>query len=227
MALTGPTLAPLRGPATHLVVLVHGYGADGNDLIGLASHWQSLLPTVAFAAPNAPTRVPGSPGFQWFPISRIDPHEMQKGAEIAGPVLEEYLDAELARLGLAPENLALAGFSQGTMLSLHVGLRRKIKPAAIVGFSGMLPAPPPETAAPYPPVLLTHGDSDQVIPPQALFMAAGQLGLSGAAVQWHLSRGVGHGIDQDALSLSGQFLNQSFAGLLKTTGETRCVYKPS
>ena len=227
MALTGPTLAPLRGPATHLVVLVHGYGADGNDLIGLASHWQSLLPTVAFAAPNAPTRVPGSPGFQWFPISRIDPHEMQKGAEIAGPVLEDYLDAELARLGLAPENLALAGFSQGTMLSLHVGLRRKIKPAAIVGFSGMLPAPPPETAAPYPPVLLTHGDSDQVIPPQALFMAAGQLGLSGAAVQWHLSRGVGHGIDQDALSLSGQFLNQSFAGLLKTTGETRCVYKPS
>ena len=227
MALTGPTLAPLRGPATHLVVLVHGYGADGNDLIGLASHWQSLLPTVAFAAPNAPTRVPGSPGFQWFPISRIDPHEMQKGAEIAAPVLEEYLDAELARLGLAPENLALAGFSQGTMLSLHVGLRRKIKPAAIVGFSGMLPAPPPETAAPYPPVLLTHGDSDQVIPPQALFMAAGQLGLSGAAVQWHLSRGVGHGIDQDALSLSGQFLNQSFAGLLKTTGETRCVYKPS
>ncbi len=227
MALTGPTLAPLRGPATHLVVLVHGYGADGNDLIGLASHWQSLLPTVAFAAPNAPTRVPGSPGFQWFPISRIDPHEMQKGAEIAGPVLEEYLDAELARLGIPPENLALAGFSQGTMLSLHVGLRRKIKPAAIVGFSGMLPAPPPETAAPYPPVLLTHGDSDQVIPPQALFMAAGQLGLSGAAVQWHLSRGVGHGIDQDALSLSGQFLNQAFAGLLKTTGETRCVYKPS
>ena len=147
MALTGPTLAPARRPATHLVVLVHGYGADGNDLIGLAQHWQGLLPTVAFAAPNAPPRVPGAPGFQWFPISRIDPHEMQKGVEIAGPVLEEYLDAELARLGLPPENLALAGFSQGTMLSLHVGLRRKAKPAAIVGFSGMLPAPPPTDAA--------------------------------------------------------------------------------
>lgn len=227
MALTGPTLAPARGPATHLVVLVHGYGADGNDLIGLAPHWQSLLPTVAFAAPNAPTRTPGAPGYQWFPISRIDPHEMQKGVEIAGPVLEEYLDAELARLGLPPENLALAGFSQGTMLSLHVGLRRKIKPAAIVGFSGMLPAPPPESAASYPPVLLTHGDSDQVIPPQALFMAANQLGLSGVAVQWHLAGGMGHGIDPEGMAMAGQFLNLAFRGLLKGAGETRCVYKPS
>ncbi len=227
MALTGPTLAPARGPATHLVVLVHGYGADGNDLIGLAQHWQGLLPTVAFAAPNAPTRVPGAPGFQWFPISRIDPHEMQKGVEVAGPVLEAYLDAELARLGIPPENLALAGFSQGTMLSLHVGLRRKVKPAAIVGFSGMLPAPPPQSDAPYPPILLTHGDSDQVIPPQALFMAAAQLGLSGALVQWHLARGMGHGIDPDGLALAGQFLNLGFAGLLKTAGETRCVCKPS
>src|SRR5437016_14481617 len=97
--LSGPTLAPARGPATHLVVLVHGYGADGQDLIGLASHWQGLLPTVAFAAPNAPARVPGGPGYQWFPISRIDPHEMRKGVEVAGPLLEEYLHAELSRQG--------------------------------------------------------------------------------------------------------------------------------
>ena len=90
MALSGPTLDAVRGPATHLVVLVHGYGADGNDLIGLAQHWQGLLPTVAFAAPNAPARVPGAPsGFQWFPFSRFDPHEMRKGVEIAGPVLDE------------------------------------------------------------------------------------------------------------------------------------------
>ena len=106
MPLTGPTLAPARGPATHLVVLVHGYGADGNDLIGLASHWQGLLPTVAFAAPNAPTRTPGAPGYQWFPISRIDPHEMQKGVEAAGPLLDAYLDAELARLDLPPDEEA-------------------------------------------------------------------------------------------------------------------------
>ena len=103
MALSGPFLPPARGPATHLVVLVHGYGADGQDLIGLAQHWRDLLPTVAFAAPNAPMRVPGSAGYQWFPISRIDPHEMQKGVEVAGPALDDYLDGELARLGLGPE----------------------------------------------------------------------------------------------------------------------------
>jgi len=223
--LTGPTLAPARGPATHLVVLVHGYGADGQDLLGLANHWQGLLPTVAFAAPNAPTRVPGSAGYQWFPISRIDPHEMQKGVEVAGPQLDEYLDGELARLGLPPENLALAGFSQGTMLSLHVGLRRKVRPAAIVGFSGMLAGPPPPGE--IPPILLTHGDSDQVIPPQAMFLAATQLGAAGARVQWHLAHGMGHGIDPEGLAIAGEFLDLAFRGLLKSQGEATCVLKPS
>jgi phospholipase/carboxylesterase len=226
MALSGPTLAPARGPATHLVVLVHGYGADGNDLIGLAQHWRALLPTVAFAAPNAPTRVPGSAGYQWFPISRIDPHEMKKGVEIAAPVLDEYLDAELARLNLPPERLALVGFSQGTMLSLHLGLRRAIKPAAIVGFSGLLPGPPPQLAE-FPPILLTHGDQDQVIPPQALFLAANDLGAAGAGVQWHLAPGMGHGIDPEGLMLAGTFLELAFRGLLKSRDAVRSVYKPS
>ena len=230
--LAGPTLAPRQGPATHLVVLVHGYGADGNDLIGLASHWQDLLPTVAFAAPNAPTRTAGAPGYQWFPITRIDPHLMSQGVEMAGPVLDDYLDAELARLGVPPENLALAGFSQGTMLSLHVGLRRKVKPAAIVGFLGMLASPPQADkskppAGDIPPILLTHGDSDQVIPPQALFMAATALGAAGACVQWHLAPGMGHGIDPEGLAIAGQFLNLGFRGLLKNAGETACLYKPS
>lgn len=225
MTLAGPSLAPARGPATHLVVLVHGYGADGQDLIGLARHWQDLLPTVAFAAPNAPARIPGGPGYQWFPISRIDPHEMRKGVEAAGPVLDGYLDAELARLNLPHERLALAGFSQGTMLSLHLGLRRKVRPAAIVGFSGLLPGPVP--AGEIPPILLTHGDSDQVIPPQAMFLAANQLGHAGAAVQWHLAPGMGHGIDPDGLRIAGDFLAMAFGGLLKSQGEISCVYKPS
>ena len=223
--LNGPVMAPVRGPATHLVVLVHGYGADGNDLIDLASNWQAVLPTVAFAAPNAPTRVPGAPGYQWFPISRIDPHEMRKGVEVAGPVLDQYLDAELARLALAPDRLALVGFSQGTMMSLHVGLRRAVKPAAIVGFSGLLAGAPPDTA--FPPILLTHGDSDTVIPPQAMFLAAGQLGLAGAAVQWHLARGMGHGIDPEGLHIAGKFLALAFGGRLKNDGDVRSVYKPS
>jgi len=224
--LTGPTLAAARGPATHLLVLVHGYGADGQDLIGLASHWQGLLPTVDFAAPNAPMRIPGGPGYQWFPITRIDPHEMKKGVEMAGPALDAYLDAELARLGLGPDRLILAGFSQGTMLSLHLGCRRAVKPAAIVGFSGLLPGPPPSDQA-IPPILLTHGDSDTVIPPQAMFLAATQLGVAGAAVQWHLARGMGHGIDPEGLMLAGQFVSLAIRGLLKSSGEIRSVYKPS
>ena len=227
MPLSGPHLPPAQGPATNLVVLVHGYGADGQDLIGLASHWQGLLPTAAFAAPNAPARVPGGPGYQWFPISRIDPHEMRKGTDVAGPQLEDYLNTELARLGLGPERLALVGFSQGTMMSLHVGLRRKVPPAAIVGFSGLLAGSAPILDGDVPPILLTHGDSDTVIPAQAMFLAANQLGLAGACVQWHLARGMGHGIDPDGLAMAGQFLSLAFRGLLKSQGEIRSVYKPS
>ncbi|OJU11202.1 MAG: phospholipase [Alphaproteobacteria bacterium 64-11] len=228
--LAGPTMPPARGPASHLVVMVHGYGADGQDLIGLADHWRQMLPTVAFSAPNAPARVPGAPGYQWFAISRIDPHEMQMGVEQAGPVLDAFVDAELARLGLPPERLALVGFSQGTMLSLHVGLRRKVRPAAIVGFSGLLAGSVPPSAndgADIPPILLTHGDSDSVIPPQAMFLAASQLGLAGAAVQWHLAPGMGHGIDPEGLTMAGIFLGQAFAGRLRRLGQTRCVYKVS
>jgi phospholipase/carboxylesterase len=230
MALKGPILPPAQGPATHLVVMLHGYGADGQDLIGLADHWRRLLPRVAFSAPNAPVPLPGSTGYQWFPISRIDPREMLKGVEQACPALDTFLDAELARLNLPPERLALVGFSQGTMLSLHVGLRRAVKPAAIVGFSGLLAGPVPASAnggADIPPILLTHGDSDSVIPPQAMLLAANQLALAGAAVQWHLAPGMGHGIDPDGLMMAGLFLNQAFRGLLQRGPEIRCVYKPS
>ena len=216
--LSGPVLAPAKGPATQLVVLLHGYGADGNDLIGLAPHWQDFVPGTAFAAPNAPDRVPGAPsGFQWFPISRIDPHEMQKGVAAAAPRIEEFIEAELARLNLPPERLVLAGFSQGAMLALHLGLRRAVPPAAIIGFSGLLTGPPPVEGV-RPPVLLTHGDADTVIPVGAMFAAAGTLGAAGVPVQWHLARGMGHGIDSDGLALAGLFLALGFAGRLKTEG---------
>jgi phospholipase/carboxylesterase len=216
-SLSGPRLAPLQGPASHLVVLVHGYGSDGNDLIGLAPHWQSLLPGAAFAAPNGPDPVAGSPGFQWFPISRIDPNEMQKGVEIAGPVLEQFLDEELGRLSLPPERLILVGFSQGTMLSLHVGLRRAMPPAAIVGLSGLLAGPAPKRQD-GPPIFLAHGDADQVIPVQAMLAAAAMLGRAGRAVQWHLAHGVGHGVDPQTMALAGGFLGLAFRGLLHRSG---------
>src|SRR5215471_221219 len=134
--LSGPRLPPARGKATHLVVLVHGYGADGNDLIGLAPHWQRMLPTVAFAAPNAPEPCAGAPmGYQWFPIQQRDPDELQRGVESAAGLLNAFLDSELGRLELPPDRLALVGFSQGTMMALQVGLRRSVKPVCIIGYS--------------------------------------------------------------------------------------------
>src|ERR1043166_4887908 len=235
-SLTGPRLAPARGPATHLVVLCHGYGADGNDLIGLAPLWQRLLPTVAFTAPNAPEPCAGAPmGYQWFPISRLDPHqmqrgvqsaaaalmgkllfptsrlnphEMQRGVQSAAAALDGFIDAELKRLDLPAERLALVGFSQGTMMSLQVGLRRAVKPAAIVGYSGMVTESDDlaRVAPAAPPILLVHGDADTMIPPDFLFASATTLGRAGAAVQWHLSRGLGHSIDEQGLALGGLFL---------------------
>src|ERR1700722_1608531 len=212
-ALTGPRLAAARGPATHLVVLCHGYGADGNDLIGLAPHWQQLIPTAAFVAPNAPEPCGAGPGYQWFPISRLDPGTMQKGVESAAIALDAFLDAELVRAGLSGDRLALVGFSQGTMMSLHVGLRRTPRPAAIVGYSGLLAAPPPADKAP-PPVLLIHGDSDPMIPAEFLFTSAAALGRSGVAVQWHVSPETPHAIDASGLALGGMFLNLAFGGRL-------------
>ena len=215
--LSGPRLPPARGTATHLVVLCHGYGADGNDLIGLAPFWQRLLPTAAFVAPNAPERCAGSPGFQWFPITRLDPSEMQRGVTRAGGLLDAFLDAELARHRLSADRLALVGFSQGTMMSLHVGLGRASKPAAIVGFSGMFAAAenPPVFGADIPPVLLVHGDADPMIPIEALFVSASALGRAGAAVQWHISPGIGHSIDEQGLTLGGGFLALALSGRLK------------
>lgn len=222
--LTGPRLPPARGNATHLVVLLHGYGADGNDLIGLAPHWQRMLPTAAFVAPNAPEPCAGAPmGYQWFSISRIDPHEMARGVESAAPLLNDFLDAELKRLGLTGDRMALVGFSQGTMMSLHVGLRRAARPAAIVGFSGMLAGEAPPLGPGAPPILLVHGDADPMIPVGALFDAAGKLGRAGCCVQWHVSPGLGHSIDEAGLMLGGLHLTMAFRGMLRrNTAEISC-----
>jgi phospholipase/carboxylesterase len=215
--LSGPRLEPVKGPASHLVVLVHGYGSDGKDLIGLAPHWQEAMPGAGFVAPNAPDPLPGSPGYQWFPISRIEPQEMRKGVESVGSVLDQFLDTELARLSLPPERLILVGFSQGTMLALHVGLRRKIAPAAIVGLSGMLAGSPPRRMD-GPPIFLAHGDADDIVPVQAMLVAASSLGDAGYTVQWHLAQGIGHGVDPETISLAGDFLAQACRGLLAFSG---------
>jgi phospholipase/carboxylesterase len=216
--LDGPRLAPRSGSARQLIVFLHGYGADGNDLIDIGRAWQELLPHAAFVSPHAPEPCGQAPvGRQWFPLTFRDPHERWSGVNAAGPGLNRFLDAELQRHGLAPGALALVGFSQGTMLALHVGLRRPAAPAAIVGYSGLFVLPhgaTPEAVAAEirsrPPILLLHGDMDDLIPAQALFHAAQTLGALEVPVEWHLSAGVGHGIDAEGLRHGGEFLARRF-----------------
>jgi phospholipase/carboxylesterase len=217
VSLSGPRVPAAQGKAEYLVVLCHGYGADGNDLISLAPHWQRMLPKAAFVAPNAPERCAMAPtGRQWFPISRLTPDEMWQGVQAAAPTLNAFIDQELDRLGLDESRLGLVGFSQGTMMSLHIGLRRDPGPAAIVGYSGTLAGAEhlKDEIRARPPVMLIHGDRDEMIPPTAMLAAAQALGEAGVSVQWHLSQGVGHAIDPDGLFLGGRFLADAYAGSL-------------
>jgi phospholipase/carboxylesterase len=218
--LDGPRLAPRSGHARQLVVILHGYGADGNDLIEIAKVWQPLLPNAAFVAPHAPEPCEQAPMMrQWFPLTFRDPNERWVGVNRARPVLERFIEAELGRLSLPASALGLVGFSQGTMMALHAGLRRTVTPAAIVGYSGLLVLPPDGDLDTFageisarPPVLLIHGDEDNVVPPQALFQATEVLPALGVPVQWHMSAGVGHSIDPEGLRHGGEFLSASFAG---------------
>jgi phospholipase/carboxylesterase len=200
--LDGPRVAPKSGTAKQLVVFLHGYGADGNDLIGIGRQWAELMPDAAFASPHAPEPCGMSPmGKQWFALTFRDPNERWVGVNQARPALDAYLDAELARYGLDDSKLVLVGFSQGTMMALHVGLRRSKAPAAIVGYSGMMAGYEylKAEATVKPPVLLIHGDQDEVIPTEALFVAANALGEAGIPAEWHISPGLGHGIDAQGL----------------------------
>jgi len=216
--LDGPRIEPRSGKARQLVVFLHGYGADGNDLIEIGRAWQEMLPDAAFVSPHAPRPCGQAPGGrEWFPLTFRDPDERWNGVNQAAPVLDHFLDVELERRGLPPSALALVGFSQGTMLSLHVGLRRQVAPAAIAGYSGMLVIPENGDDAfateirSRPPVLLIHGDGDQVIPVQALFHAAQNLAALNIPTQWHISSGIGHGIDQEGLRQGVQFLAKCLA----------------
>ena len=213
--LDGPRIEPRAGGAARqLVVFLHGYGADGNDLIEIGRAWQGLLPHAAFVSPHVPHPCGQAPmGREWFPLTDRAQDERWRGTVSAAPILERFLDAELQRRNLPPSALALVGFSQGTMMALHVGLRRATAPFAIVGYSGLLVTNPKAEVDSLkteiksrPPVLLIHGDSDDLIPPQALFLAANGLAALGVPVEWHLSAGIGHGIDEEGLRQGGEFL---------------------
>jgi len=210
MALSAARISPQNGKASTLVVLLHGYGADGEDLIELAGPLAKVLPDAAFVAPNAPYPCPGA-RFMWFAIRDLDPQAMHQGVTEAAPLLKAFLREELQRLGLGADRLILIGFSQGTMLSLHLALEG-FGPAAVVGFSGVLTGPAATPQQALPPFFLAHGGADPVIPADALFMTAGALAAAGARVQWHLTPGMGHGIDAYGLALAGEFLRLVLSG---------------
>ena len=215
----GPRLAPHSGGAPkQLVILLHGYGADGNDLIGLGKAWASYLPDAAFISPHAPEALPGQflGGRQWFNLEMRSEREWEEGVRKAQPGLTAFIVEEARKAQLPLGSVALVGFSQGTMMALQVGLRLPKAPAAIVGFSGHL-AGTTQLAAEIkvkPPVLLIHGADDEVIPCQAIHLARNALAAVGVAVQWQIRPGLGHGIDLEGLQAAGLFLRTAF-GLTK------------
>jgi phospholipase/carboxylesterase len=210
--LSGPMLPPASGGTPkQAVVLLHGYGSDGNDLIGLAPHWQGILPDAVFISPNAPQacRQFGF-GFQWFDVS-FDGDRLarrQEGVVQARPILLEFLEDLWAQSGIAPENTILAGFSQGAMMALHTGLSLEQPLMGIIAFSGAFLPPDGFGSATLAktPVCLVHGDVDDVVDPEHSADADVALRLAGYDVSYHVSRGVGHGIAPDGLAFASQFI---------------------
>lgn len=203
-----------KGPARAdaAVVFLHGYGADGADLLGLADPLSPHLPGVAFHAPDAPERSVNNPfGYQWFPIPWLDGStEAQARESMTRSVglLNGFLDKVLADEGLTPDRMVVVGFSQGTMMALHVLPRRDEAVAGIVGFSGRLLSPDllATEAKVKPPVLLLHGDQDPMVPFQDMTLAGEALEKAGFAVYGHVMKGTGHGISPDGLSVALSFV---------------------
>ena len=215
ISLEGPSRPPLAGgKPKSLVVLLHGLGADGNDLIGLAPYWAPLVPEAEFLSPHAPFPCDMAPyGRQWFSLQDRSPDTVLAGVRAAAPILDAFLDEALAARGLEDSRLALVGFSQGTMMSLYVGLRRAKPLAAILGYSGALVGPEllASEIRSRPPVLLVHGDADEIVPVAALPMAVAALEAAGVPVEQLLRPHLGHGIDEEGLRRGGLFLRDRLA----------------
>jgi len=210
----GASLKPRSGnKPKNIVLLLHGYGSSGADMIALAPQWQDALPDTLFLAPHAPQRcgMMGA-GYQWWGLSGFAPAALAAGAASAAPAIDAFIDRKLAEYELTEADLALVGFSQGTMMALHIGLRRPRAVAAVVGFSGMLTATTglAHAGLPKPPVLLVHGSADPVVPIAALHMAQSELNRLGVEVTTHTSFGVAHSVDPVGLRLGKEFVAKAF-----------------
>lgn len=212
ITLSGPMLPPRSGqPAKQVMVLLHGYGADGSDLIGLGGEWREQFPDMLFVSPNAPWPCGRNPGgFEWFPVNDPPVESFRReGADRARPVIVNFLIDLWAQTGLAARDTVLCGFSQGAMMALHTGLSLDHEVRAIIAFSGAL-IPPPEPWS-KPPVALIHGDLDGVVPVQLSRDAEVALRAAGIDVRLHIERDMSHGIAPDGLGFAGAFLGEAMA----------------
>ena len=210
----GSSRQPLSGNAPRqIVLLLHGFGSSGSDLIGFVPHWQHQLPDALFLAPNAPQRCGFGRGYQWWALSAFSPQALASGAASAAGAIDALVDRKLEQYGLTDSQLAIVGFSQGTMMGLHVGLRRKRAVAGIVGYSGMLTGGRDlaHQIVSKPPVLLVHGSADRIVPVAALHEAEAALRRVGIDVMSHVSPGVGHTVDPVGLRMGADFLVRAFA----------------
>ena len=211
--LSGPSHDPASGKTEQLVILLHGLGADGNDLIGLAPYLAQRLPNAKFIAPNAPYPYDMAPmGYQWFTLQERTPEAMLAGAQSTRPILDAFIDAQLQQHGLTDDRLALVGFSQGTMMSLFTGPRRQRQISGIVGYSGRLIGPQllAEEVRTHPPVVLVNGDQDELIPVSAQPEAVAGLEAAGLVVEAYIRPGLGHSIDQEGVEIGSAFLAKIF-----------------
>ncbi len=216
--LKGPMAAPASGrDPLSLVILLHGYGSNGDDLMGLVPYWRASLPDTVFMAPNAPEICPAAPGgYQWWSLADLGRESRAAGVRAAAPLVHAFIDMHRSAYDLPNSKVALVGFSQGTMMALHVGPRRPEVLAGVVGYSGML-ADPEALAAEVktkPPLLLVHGDADLMVPFTAMGEAQAEFKAKGFEVGAQAARGLGHSIDEAGLRLGGEFL----AGVLHPVG---------
>lgn len=212
--LTSSARPAKSGKATSLVIFLHGYGADGADLLGLADPLSEHLPDTAFVAPNAPESCTGNPfGFQWFPIPWIDGSteaDAEAGLIEAAEDLNAFLDTQAVAYGLTPDRIAVIGFSQGSMMAFQVLPRRAAPIAGLVAFSGRLLDPDRLAAEAVSklPVLLIHGDIDEVVPFDDMSRAGQALTKAGFETFGHVMKDTGHGIAPDGLGVALAFLKE-------------------
>ena len=206
----GPIIEPSSGNSPkQMIIFVHGYGADGNDLIGLANYFQSTLPEAIFLSPHAPEACSMNPsGYQWFDLTSTDPAVLWSKILVAADHLNEFIDSKLLEYNIAEENLALIGFSQGTMMSLHVSLRRKNTMAAVLGYSGRLIGADllKDDLISKPSIYLIHGDQDPMVPYQESLTAEKVLKEYSIDIKTHISENTQHSIAEDGLRIGVDFL---------------------